>query len=380
MVLERSDKSIKRQINALRKLTDSTDKAALRSFLTGQAHTEIFKDLYDKVKQHPQFNETLAQLTLSESQREILQHTRHAENGFMLVTGPPGTGKTHTIAQLLIPLMLNTPGQEHIQAVIATPSKTLPTLLRKRFKQSSSNMTIRKTKRSVDSTSWILKQTKFSGKQKKVGLQQMIAQCSTTSPQCRRRHLMTALYIRQYHDQAVERPNPNSSRDRRLKAVDLSLGRHMLEEAAITGTKKVEDAKEWRVLRQLVNQFRLGELSDGEVLTEFRAEIKKLRITTLSSMDVVITTLSNLGDEAVFSDLHSPVVMIDEAAKATVLECLQAIVHFDQPFIIEVGDRKQLQPVVISHRIEDNCFGPQMKLSQFARLHYLGHSNDILRE
>ncbi|KAI9810511.1 MAG: DNA-binding protein SMUBP-2 [Phylliscum demangeonii] len=72
---------------------------------------------------HPELQQELRQLNLTDSQRRALEYLRCLPLGLGLIHGPPGTGKTHFICQSLVPLMRFTKSDlKGFKGLILSPS------------------------------------------------------------------------------------------------------------------------------------------------------------------------------------------------------------------------------------------------------------------
>ncbi|KAI9800886.1 MAG: hypothetical protein M1826_005210 [Phylliscum demangeonii] len=129
-----------------------------------------------------------------------------------------------------------------------------------------------------------------------------------------------------------------------------------------------------------------GEHEGAEQATTFAQQLKNLREYTLSTCDVVVTTCSNAAEAYLVRSFAPDVTYIDEAAKATELDLVIPMAHYESQVIIMTGDDQQLRPTVKTDHAKDdegrllNCFAPQLTQSPFNQFCYLGLPVILLRE
>src|SRR6202044_3024986 len=110
------------------------------------------------------------------------------------------------------------------------------------------------------------------------------------------------------------------------------------------------------------NKIRRGEEMSREDWMNCRAQAKDILEQVLSSADVVVTTLSQAGEEFMRRLVTPSVIAIDEAAKASEPEMWNVLAGYRECPVILVGDDRQLSPTVISS-YEANNFARQLQLS-----------------
>lgn len=101
-----SDKVVKRQINALRKLTDSLELQPARQTIMGSRIDQMEKvSMYAAFESADGFEEYLRDVMqeFNEDQQAAVLMCQNLPNGIGLVQGPPGTGKTFWISSIIQP-------------------------------------------------------------------------------------------------------------------------------------------------------------------------------------------------------------------------------------------------------------------------------------
>ncbi|GME57635.1 hypothetical protein MMC30_004458 [Neofusicoccum parvum] len=101
-----SDKVVKRQINALRKLTDSLELQPARQTIMGLRIDQMEKvSMYAAFESADGFEEYLRDVMqeFNEDQQAAVLMCQNLPNGIGLVQGPPGTGKTFWISSIIQP-------------------------------------------------------------------------------------------------------------------------------------------------------------------------------------------------------------------------------------------------------------------------------------
>ena len=100
--------------------------------------------------------------------------------------------------------------------------------------------------------------------------------------------------------------------------------------------------KNWTKFCNQYRQYTAGHLTDCEDITSFGANIKSLHSFVLQRADVVVTTLTNCGDQTLIDNFRPNITFIDEAARATDLDVLNAVANYQSQITILVGDDRQL--------------------------------------
>ena len=150
-----------------------------------------------------------------------------------------------------------------------------------------------------------------------------------------------AMLIKQHLESHIKLPSPLSN-DPRFKLAELSVGMWMLKVSGICPEFDSPNNKNWRKFSDHYRQYAAGDLTDREDTTCFRANIKNLHSFVLERADVVVTTLTNCGDQTLIDSFRPNITFIDEAARATDLDILNAVANYQSQITILVGDDKQL--------------------------------------
>ncbi|KAI9810872.1 MAG: hypothetical protein M1826_003440 [Phylliscum demangeonii] len=180
---------------------------------------------------------------------------------------------------------------------------------------------------------------------------------------------------------------PLETKDRRVLLLKTSLSYLMLRvSGVIPGHNTDLEHLTYTTFRDGYHQFGEGEHKREEQATTFAQQVKDLCEYTLSTCDVVITTCSNTAEAYLAQSFSPDVVYINEATKATELDLVIPMAHYNAQVIILAGDDQQLCLTVLTNQVKDdmsqlvNCFAPQLTRSPFNRFRYLGLPVILLRE
>lgn len=130
--------------------------------------------------------------------------------------------------------------------------------------------------------------------------------------------------------------------------------------------------------RQLIDLYnRLEGLMKRNELDELRHEYECQVARVISDADIILTTCNNSGNHLIRNTFKPSVLIIDEAAQATIPTTLVPMTAYsDWMAAILVGDQAQLQPTVTS--TDANEFGPNLKIPLFTRMIQKGHKPFLL--
>ena len=375
MTVVSSDTTLRRQLLSLRRLMDNPICPTWKRYLLGQdllprAHVDMYHGM-SHITPSP---------SLSPSQVRLFNYCRRMPDGISLVTGPPGTGKTHAIVELILPLLQAT-NQRH-PVLVATPgndpSDVIATAIQDRLNREeryAGKIVIRyhssNTEREIV---WAHARSQRPPHQESYAplIDEAIISQDVAA-------MEAAMFIKQHYDRSTARPCPLSN-DIRVRLLPQSLAYWMLRVAGIIPGLTLENPQDWRKVRLLYRQYSNGSLNSEEELAEFKLLIQQLHSYVLRRADIVITTLANTADPTLMRNFNPAVVFIDEAGKAAELDVLNIIANYSPRATLLAGDEKQLLPTVFSSVARGNNLAALLRLPLFARLKLAGKESILLRE
>ena len=370
-----SGKVLKNQIISLDALTRNEDCAHWRKFLVGM---DTIGTRIDDITQHwtQEAFDFLKLQPLSETQLQTIYEFRNIRNGVAIVTGPPGTGKTHIIMHTVLPLLFPVvKGAKQNRVLITSPNNgpvdEIAELLygeTQKYAGLKDKIVIRVHALSTE-TELIEETAKRTGTRAQYDANPIDMNEVAQWDQFTLTHQLWKVY-----DSASARPY--GVQDKRLKKEWISLTTWMLRIAGIIDQHPLADPKRHESFRSLYEQYQAGFL-DQEDLEAFHARAKELRKDTLSKADVLVMTMLNASVEAIKSVVKPSLIIVDEAARAPEPYFWYLMANYPSPPLILVGDDAQLRPVILS-KLETNGMVKQLALSLFTRLKAVGHPSAIL--
>jgi len=138
-------------------------------------------------------------------------------------------------------------------------------------------------------------------------------------------------------------------RDRRFILHKQSLGYWALSIAGLIRQRcKYTDIDKWAPLANLFNQYiEEGQSLHQESKIELKHQLKQLRLFTISKVRVVVGSPTNLCAPDIAGIIQPNMLIVDEAGRLNRAEYLMMLGHLAITKVLLVGDRKQLQSVVV---------------------------------
>ncbi|KAK7538286.1 P-loop containing nucleoside triphosphate hydrolase protein [Phyllosticta citribraziliensis] len=339
---------IQRSLRALQIITEEPGCQWVKGVLLGHMIPKQKSiDMYADVERDEQASEALwlAMSRLNPGQAAALELTRALPNGVGIVEGPPGTGKTFLIANMVQPLVFSDR---------RSMTKGPPVLL-----LSTSNL-------SVDDIAVRVKSL-----------------CDQTSRQLASTRNLTVVRL---HSMETERllflnnlPTYHNAEivDERLRLEEYSLANLMFQMSGFMDSLYAKKGQSrFSSLRNLCQCFRRKEMADQELKAQLDLLVEELRTAALMKADVVVASLGVAGDRQLFNFIKPSAIIVDEASRATDPDLWPIFARYPKGTKLLVGDSKQLQPATSFQ----NSFRDQRLLSAMTRLRKIGYPAKMLVE
>jgi hypothetical protein len=230
--------------------------------------------------------------------------------------GPPGTGKTHWLLHILLPLLRHSKADGSQHQVLIAASSNDPV-----------NDIALQLSEMADRLAPALELVIVHAVATKAEVVWQPAERERPHPEDSRPKIyqqadlpaeldsmVAAMTVIRFYEHATARPHRIA--DRRLRHLKLSLGHWMLRFAGFLPSRH-QDPKEFRKFRELFEQYRHGQTFDQHTMEDFRMETKRLRQAVLLRARAVAATLSRAGEASLREEIRPDVIAVDEAAKAT---------------------------------------------------------------
>ncbi|EKG20501.1 hypothetical protein MPH_02224 [Macrophomina phaseolina MS6] len=351
-----SSTTFNRQINSLREITENKDHAwdLEREILLARYPSVLpAKDLYDSVADNSALPALLDKMMaqLNAGQQEAARICRHLPGGVGIIEGPPGTGKTFLVNQLVQPLMLLPPkeGLSRQPLLLLSASNQSTDMMAARLHEISCTTFARF--RPLQPPPLIIRMFPVQTDRAIATAAATIARPDTQLPRFEEvlpdlSQMMAAKLLMDRYSEATTRPFPGVY-DKRVKELSLTLGQRMLEMSGFKDSPWArKDNEEHSEFRRMFVEFQSGVSFEKEMDEQFTLAIAKLRIATLQRADAVVVTASTVGDFKLREAITPRVIVVDEAARISEADLWHGLAWFPGAVRIMVGDTHQIRPFV----------------------------------
>ena len=248
-------------------------------------------------------------MRLTASQALGIKHLRQLPNGLDIFKGPPGTGKSHFIAQSILPILkhtekkilLVTPSNDPVNDLAAIVHDTLVT-------QGLNDKMI------ICLHSENTEQDIFGRNMRKDTIHKHksypILEKGTVEEEESLSTFKTVLFNKAFYKHVTEKPY--NVQDKGAWHLHLSLGMNMLRVGGFLNDSTYD--QQWDILHQLYDQKIEGSL-DHDRQINLRAKITKLRNHTILQASVVIMTCTNVNTGMLWLNYNRSITYVDKAAK-----------------------------------------------------------------
>ena len=362
-------------------------------YLLGNHFDTIQKiDMYEGIAAKELNPEQLMQL--NEGQLRAVMKSRSLPAGWLLIHGPPGTGKTYLIVEMLKPFLQDS---EHHRVLVCCPNNAGVDNAAQRAHEVLTRL---QAAGSADAKKYVVR---LHSLETEKGIVEKDAKLNRTvpedaRPQCVQEFGDEELAILNNLDMAKmihEEYERNTKtkfagvHDKRVLNLEMSLGHRILQVAGI-----LKDAEKKRFpwakdpadpliasFCASYNQYNEGAEMDRARSKSFREQTKSLCELTIDGAEVVACTLATAAVPLVATAYGAAEgLALDESAKVLESDMWPLLQHYLQlHWKLLAGDPFQLGPVVLSSEAS-NPFFKQMKLSMQHRLISTGATSQFLPE
>ncbi|KAL0259312.1 hypothetical protein SLS55_005048 [Diplodia seriata] len=390
-IVNTSDKVFKRQIAALRELTDNEDgklNSEREVLLANHPSLLPSGDIYASVANNPNLQEICEIIaeTLNGEQAEAVASLRSLPGSVGIVEGPPGTGKSHVITKAVLPLMFIAPDNK---------APRQPVLI-----LSASNKSVTQLATRLQDEADVFHQENTEPESAHLVVPPMVIRVHALSTE----DAITLL------DAESDRPNERPSRfegdppdlsemmaakvlmdtfqketqrqyrgvmDKRVEEIELSLGFRMLQLSGfVTSPWAEEDNEKHAEFRRLFNSYANGEVFDADKKRTFTEHVTVLRNEALHRAHAIVTTPAIASEYKLRDPIEPRVIFVDEAARCSEFDLWGIFSWYPGATRVFVGDTRQLRP--FSH--PENEMYKQAGVSLMRRLGRAGYRTVQLTE
>jgi hypothetical protein len=427
-----NSKTFKRQIVGLQKLFRDEQCRWWKNFLVGKTMSVLTRsNIYEKCSAEAM--SLLKTDHFNDDQRQALDYVKALPNGVGLITGPAATGKSSFILDVLQPFLhvsssvvgRRSQNINHPRVLICTPDNAAADDLALRLydlsqHRNSSKDAIIIRMHSISTEKGVLDAATLSSSDSDQSATNAddTTNATITDPEIKISEDNQALHRSNDNHEPVQSKNktdsdeskddhdpvdhaeipqlkiapiiyhafhePNKRRhgvtDKRYVLHNLSLATWMLRVAGLMGDP--DDTIADTVRHDSFRVFYESQENDIDMDEEDRAAFgearKQLREHCFALAQVVITTVSNAGDYALYSAYKPDLIIVDEASRSLEADTWNVLANYAKTPLILIGDEAQLRPVVLSTP-DNNGFVYPMKMSLFHRLKLLRHPSVMLR-
>lgn len=398
--LKSSDKQFSRSLSALEHLNRTFSGLVVATprqkedlmFLLGNHYDTVRKvDMYESVA--AKLPEPHAIMELNEGQLATVMKARSLPAGWLVIHGPPGTGKTYLIGEMLKPFFVD--DQPHRILVCSANNHGVDNTARRAHQV----LTKLQSEGMADSKRYIVRlhslDTEKEIVEKDAKLNRPIPHGSR--PKCvqefgeEEREILERLDLAKLIVDEYEQSTQTQFagiHDKRVVEIEMSLGHRMLQ---VAGLVKDKDGNlfPWAqthlpCVANFVESYRIyndGEEMDRRRSLAFKGQTKELAGLVMNNATVLACTLATAtSPQVTFAYNDAEGIAMDEAAKVMESDLWPLLQHYNKlVWKLLVGDPDQLGPVIQSTQ-KNNPFFYVIKHSLMVRLLCTGATYHLLTE
>jgi hypothetical protein len=363
-------KRFHRQINGLHSLYEKEHCRWWHEYLLGKDVSSQRKDdIFARCSEEAMQLLNIGHFNLAQTQG--VAYTRELPNGIGLITGPAGTGKSTLITTIIQPFLSG----GNSQVLLCTPDNATADNLAERVYRCARNHP--QTENAI-----MIRVHSISTEKDVIDIEcGKAAGDKTTDVDDTEKIDLPQLSVASMISAAFKESQrrPHGTRDSRYIKHFMGLATWMLRVAGIIDRPlhPKADPQKHLVFADYYCRVAEGEELDAKDRKTYGATRKRLREHTLQMADIVITTVSNTGDAALYTAMDPTLMIVDEATRVIEPDMWNLLGNYHKNPLILVGDENQLRPVVLS-TVEENGFVNPLRLSLFQRLKMLGHPSIML--
>lgn len=352
-------------------------------FLNNAPHTIPRQDIFAEMRENcPEFANFL---NLEFGQLDAMELAKNAPANSLFFHGPPGTGKSHFIRQIIFAylmflgrmprILLCCPNNEGVDRLAVMAQETLDSVqqdhlnaaVKANFVMSWYALRAHSTRTEED----VVKNMREEGIRQANSCWMPPKPTYFREPEPEDAQFLDQMLVINANDQEqlkMLEQSKKGTKDKRYKLEKMSVAYRTLQRAGIIESRYLNSDD--RIFDYFRSHFRTHAVSQMGLqlgLEAFERLLRHVQSLTISNATIVCATVMNVLTSITKNFANADLVIVDEAARVPEPQMLSLYMAYPLAGKIFVGDHRQLGPVV-QGEAKFGCFIDQMKMSFFERI------------